>query len=255
MFSMIDLFSITAQYRLIFAILSPQDFLKTDMTKKVITKIILPALPTSTFILRTYKITPRAQNAHAYVNAGFLYEFKPNKQNLRSATICFGGINPRFVHAFKTQNLLIGKNLYTNDTLQQALTSLDREINPDWILPDASPEFRKNLALSLFYKSVLNTAPENKVDPKFKTGGEILERPLSSGTQSFDTDKKVYPVTENVKKLEADIQTSGEASYVNDIPRQPFELCAAFVLATKIHSKIIGFETREALVSIGNSVE
>lgn len=219
------------------------------MDKKVICKIILPPLPISKYVLRTYKVAPRAQNSHAYVNAGFLYEFSRNKQNLRSATICFGGINPKFVHAYKTQNLLIGKDLYTNDTLQQALASLDREINPDWILPDSSPQFRKNLALSLFYKSVLNTAPIQKVNPKYKTGGEILERPLSSGTQSFDTNKNVYPVTENVKKLEADIQSSGEASYVNDIPRQPFELCAAFVLATKVHSKIIGFETREALVN------
>ena len=42
---------------------------------------------------------PRAQNAHAYVNAGFL--FKMNGDNggkvLAKPTIVYGGINPQFV--------------------------------------------------------------------------------------------------------------------------------------------------------------
>ena len=42
---------------------------------------------------------PRAQNAHAYVNAGFL--FKMNVVNdgkvLAKPTIVYGGINPQFV--------------------------------------------------------------------------------------------------------------------------------------------------------------
>lgn len=46
---------------------------------------------------------PRAQNAHAYVNAGFL--FKVDKQNsytvLEKPTILFGGINPKFVSKYK----------------------------------------------------------------------------------------------------------------------------------------------------------
>lgn len=43
---------------------------------------------------------PRAQNSHAYVNAGFLYEFSTsadgevNHQELQSIRICFGGITP-----------------------------------------------------------------------------------------------------------------------------------------------------------------
>jgi len=45
------------------------------------------------------QITPRAQNAHAYVNAGFL--FRMNVHNvgkvLAKPTIVYGGINPQFV--------------------------------------------------------------------------------------------------------------------------------------------------------------
>ena len=45
------------------------------------------------------QIMPRAQNAHAYVNAGFLFRMKVNDGGkvLGKPTIVYGGINPQFV--------------------------------------------------------------------------------------------------------------------------------------------------------------
>jgi len=42
---------------------------------------------------------PRAQNAHAYVNAGFLFRLnvKNGGKVLAKPTIVYGGINPQFV--------------------------------------------------------------------------------------------------------------------------------------------------------------
>jgi len=42
---------------------------------------------------------PRAQNAHAYVNAGFLFKLNVNNGGkvLAKPTIVYGGINPQFV--------------------------------------------------------------------------------------------------------------------------------------------------------------
>jgi len=42
---------------------------------------------------------PRAQNAHAYVNAGFLFRLNVNNGGkvLAKPTILYGGINPQFV--------------------------------------------------------------------------------------------------------------------------------------------------------------
>jgi hypothetical protein len=42
---------------------------------------------------------PRAQNAHAYVNAGFLFRLNGNNGGkvLAKPTVVFGGINPQFV--------------------------------------------------------------------------------------------------------------------------------------------------------------
>lgn len=190
---------------------------------------------------------PRAQNSHAYVNAGFLVKFE--KGVIQSARLCFGGITPDFVHATKTEKLLIGKDLYNNDTLQKALNSLVSEINPDWVLPDASPDYRKNLSAALFYKFVINTCPSYQINREFISGGTILERPISSGTHSFDTLEDRWPLTEKVPKYEGLIQCSGELKYINDANPMKDELWAAFVQATEVHSLVESIDVSGALVS------
>lgn len=241
------------------------DYLKTEMTKKVLLNVKLPSLDPKFYKFRSYKvrrhrpteltififltmfqIMPRAQNAHAYVNAAFLLKF--NGDSVESARICFGGIDPSFVHASNTEKILQGKKFYTDETLQSAFSSLNNELKPDWVLPDASPEYRRNLAISLFYKFALNTAPSDKIKPEHKTGGDILERPLSSGMQMFDTYKDKYPLTQPVPKYEGLIQVSGEAQYPNDIPERDNDLWAAFVPATKVRAKIGKIDASDALV-------
>lgn len=95
---------------------------------------------------------PRAQNAHAIVNAGFLFQFDPQKSKVISARIVYGNINPKFIHANEAEKYVVGKNLFDNKTLQGTFEALDKELQPDHVLPDPKPEFRKNLAISLFYK-------------------------------------------------------------------------------------------------------
>jgi xanthine dehydrogenase/oxidase len=96
---------------------------------------------------------PRAQNTHANVNAGFLFTFKED-HTIEAATIVFGNINPIFVHATGSENLLVGKKLFDNDTLQQVYSSLSEELDPDFVPPEPSQEFRKQLAIALFYKVI-----------------------------------------------------------------------------------------------------
>lgn len=94
---------------------------------------------------------PCAQNAHAIVNAAFLLQLT-NFGKVQSASIVYGGINPSFIHAVNTEKLLIGKSLFNNRTLQESFNSLNNELNPNVMPPDPSPVYRKNLAISLFYK-------------------------------------------------------------------------------------------------------
>jgi xanthine dehydrogenase/oxidase len=94
---------------------------------------------------------PRKQNALAIVNAGFLLDINANN-TVKFAKIVYGNISPDFIHATKTENYLIGKNIYNDGTLQGAINLLKEEINPNLKPPHASPECRKKLAIGLFYK-------------------------------------------------------------------------------------------------------
>lgn len=175
------------------------------MSQKVILSIVFPKLPSNQFVFRSYKIMPRAQNAHAMVNAAFLFEFSTNdaKTVVKSCRICYGGINPRFIHAKATEQLLTGvEDFYTDDVLQKAIKSLQVEIEPDSILPDPPADYRKTLAIALFYRFFLNTAPEEKVKSEYMSGRICLERPLSSGIQTFESDEKSYPLTQPLTKYE-----------------------------------------------------
>lgn len=64
-----------------------------DMKKKILLNIILPPLDPNKFTFRSYKIMPRAQSVHAYVNAAFLLKINVADLTVESASICFGGIH------------------------------------------------------------------------------------------------------------------------------------------------------------------
>lgn len=196
----------------------------------------------------------RAQNAHAYVNAGFLFEFNKSHEHraIVSCRICYGGINPGFTHAIETENTLKGSNdLYTNEGLQEAISALEKDLQPDWVLPDASPIYRKNLAIALFYRFVLSTtSAHNQLKFNVRSASEQLQRGLSSGIQTYGTIQSEWPLTQAIPKYEGRIQTSGEAIYVNDlqIGRGDPDLWIAFVPTTVVGKKIVKIDTSEALV-------
>ncbi|CAH1116797.1 unnamed protein product [Phaedon cochleariae] len=230
---------------------SPNNFLKVDMRRRVIKNIILPALDDKSHKYLTYKIMPRAQNAHAMVNAGFLIKFENDV--VQDARIVYGGINPQFVHAKLTENALKGKKLFDNGTLQIVFKYLEQEIKPDYVLPDPTPQYRQLLSISLFYKFNLNVCPKNLISSRNTSGGTMLQRPVSSGIQEYGRpNKDKWPLTEPIHKLEGYAQTSGQAKYVDDMPDQPNQLYAAFVTAeASANSLIVSVDASLALKTKG----
>ncbi|KAF2885005.1 hypothetical protein ILUMI_21179 [Ignelater luminosus] len=222
------------------------DFLSFDMKHKIIKSITLPSLDAS-YKYESYKIMPRAQNAHALVNAGFLLKLDDSNK-VESARIVYGSINPSFIHAQNSEAYLTGKNLFENETLQGVFETLDKELVPDFVLPDPPPEFRKQLAIALMYKFILSITPDDKKSARNKSGGAKLVRPVSSGTQDYETNESLYPLTQPIPKLEALAQCSGQAKYIMDMHDEPGQLYGAFVLAKATACSVISkIDTTEAL--------
>ncbi|XP_065079702.1 uncharacterized protein LOC135702534 [Ochlerotatus camptorhynchus] len=229
--------------------ISPRDFCMMDMSKKILQNVILPPLDPNIYEVRSFKIMPRAQNVHAYVNAAFLFAFNQDKTVLETASICYGGINPKFTHATKTEAFLAGKNIFSDEVFQGALNVLSSEIDPEGELPHASPEYRKHLSISLFYRAVLNIAGNHQLPhkPQYQSGASSFHRPLSTSKQQFQTIRENWPMTKNIPKIDGLWQTSGQAKFVEDLPTIPNELYAAFVNATHPRTKILNIDPSPAL--------
>lgn len=192
---------------------------------------------------------PRSQNSHAYVNAAFLIKF--NENLVESAKLCFGGINSSFTKATDTQALFVGKDLSDESLIKEIFTSLHIEIIPDGQMLEVSPEYRKLLASSLFYKFILSIRPLETIKPEFQSGKDKLKRDLSHGNQVFDIHEKFFPISKPVIKLEGPVQCSGEALYSNDINPMINEVFCAFVTATVVGAEIEEIDPSDALKTAG----
>nr|BAR64771.1 aldehyde oxidase [Ostrinia furnacalis] len=225
--------------------LTMQDFLNTDLKNHVITNFKMPPLSHSNKI-RSYKIMPRAQNALAIVNAGFAFKLDSNNK-IEQARIVFSPISSSFIHATETENFLKGKELFNEEVLKSVLKKLEEEIVPVDDPPVPSPLCRKTIALGLFYKAVLSLCPAQALNPRYASGATMLSRGISTGTQTFDTDKSLWPLNKPVPKLEALTQCSGEAKYACDVSSTPRDVHVAFVLSKICLGEIESFDASQAL--------
>ncbi|XP_076041684.1 uncharacterized protein LOC143025623 [Oratosquilla oratoria] len=225
---------------------SLEEFLDLDMNDKLILSVTLTPLPSNT-VVKSFKITPRAVNAHAYVNACFRLLVDPEELRiLEHPTILFGGINEYFIHAEETETFLNGKVLTEASLAQEVAEILVAELKPDSKPQDASPEYRKTLAAALLYKTLLEVI-QDKADCKVQSGGQDLVRPPTHSCQEFDTDSTKWPLEQPVPKIESLLQLSGEAQYTNDIEPAANELHGCFVQSSVANARIKSINTSEAL--------
>ncbi|EDO44966.1 predicted protein, partial [Nematostella vectensis] len=208
---------------------------------QILVGLMIPLPTPSTTFVRTYKVMPRAQNAHAYVNAGFATTLDKASLTGSSFRLVYGGVGPYAIHATKTETYLEGKPLTQLDTLKGALAILSSELSPDPSPASSSPAYRKSLGLSLFYKFYLAMLGD-KASARLRSAAVPYTRAISSGTQNYDSHPELYPLTKPMTKLSAKLQASGEAQYTNDIPAQNGELYAAFVLASQGNCKIASID-------------
>ncbi|XP_067654508.1 uncharacterized protein [Haliotis asinina] len=227
---------------------SLMEFLTLDMKGKVILSVLLPTFPSGDVFVKTFKVSQRLQDSQAYVTAGFRMQLDRSNNFLvkTKPSLVYGGVNKTLVHASNTETFLQGKQLGDSSVLKSAVATLSAELVPDTTPDLSSTTYRKSLAMSLFYKCVLGMCGE-KAAARFQSGGTNLIRPVSSGTQTYDSRKDEYPLTEPMTKADATLQTSGRVRFINDISPVPEELCASFVISSVGNADIDKVDTSVAL--------
>lgn len=77
-------------------------------------------------------------------------------------------------------------------------------------------------------------------------GSLIDERKISSGRQTYPTNKANYPLTQPIPKLESLVQCTGEAKFISDEDSATM-LHAAFVLSEQANADILKIDGTSAL--------
>ncbi|GFS13937.1 xanthine dehydrogenase [Elysia marginata] len=177
------------------------EFVSVDMSNKVLTAVILPRLEEN-IVYRSFKITPRWQNSHAYVNAAFTIPI--NEQVIQGKpSIVLGGISADTIHATKTEDFLTNKNL-SEAVIKEAYCILRDELTPTESILESSPKYRKDVASGLLYKVLLGLCDSKNA--KLQSGSENLHRPVSSGLQTYQEMASEFPLKHALPKMTSPLQ-------------------------------------------------
>ncbi|XP_058105792.1 indole-3-acetaldehyde oxidase-like isoform X2 [Magnolia sinica] len=227
-------------------------------------------------------------NAVSYVNAAFLATVSTQEMSesfvLENLRLVFGAYGTKHaIRARKVEEFLCGKSV-TPAVLLEAIRVLRATVVPAEGTSHAA--YRSSLAVAFlfdflrpFVKAL--TGPENDLwmrisdvvdSTEIQNGGlngysnvlanessvnghlsyrkDHSERPvpLLSAKQVIEISKEHHPVGEPTKKVGAEIQASGEAVYVDDIPAPKDCLYGAFIYSTRPLARVkgIGFKSTSA---------
>jgi xanthine dehydrogenase/oxidase len=223
---------------------------------EMLTALVVPHGPGPggglTEVFDSWKIMPRHQNAHAYVNGAVRVRLDA-AQRVAAATLCFGGLGRGLRVATKTAAFLTGRPLDAA-ALAGALPILAAECRatPHGAgFPGVthSAAYRESLVVNLFYKFVV--ARMAAAPARLHSAVGHYQRPISSGAATFTPNEATAPLAMPVTKLEGYSQATGEAKYTDDIPQQRDELCAAFVYSRVSAGVIASIDAAAALAMPG----
>ncbi|RXG72356.1 Xanthine dehydrogenase/oxidase, partial [Armadillidium vulgare] len=141
---------------------------------------------------------------------------------------------------------------------ENALNYLSEELKLDRGAPGGMVDYRLTLTISFFFKFYLYVCQEihdithNNVRPLTKEEKALIKPYKNIPTKSvqfFDeaSQEEIDLIGRPIPHVSALKQTTGEAAYIDDLPKFDNELHAAFVISTKVHAKILNIDPSNAL--------
>ena len=222
--------------------------LKVD---EVLVSITLPFTRQNEFF-KAYKQARRRDDDIAIVNAAFKVLMVGSQ--VKGVTLCYGGLAPTTKMATGTMQVLHRKS-WDQQTLETALSSICEEFNLPPNAPGGMVRYRRSLALSFFYKFYVHVAQEVNAtaDSTFAADRSategFIDRPIKSH-QFFkipESSGAHRAVGKPVPHKSAELHCTGEAVYVDDIPKTTDELYLGLVMSKKVHARILDIDATKAL--------
>lgn len=233
--------------------LNLSDFLKFDLKGHIIHSVEFKKFDKTETKIKFLKVMQRSQNSHAYVTGGFNFTISKDNALLKNKPrIFFSGVSDPFVEAVLTEAYLDSKSVKDNQVLQESLKILDSELLPNENPLLASGQYRKNLALGLYYKFILELS-STSIDTRNLSAVDTLidNRVVSHGEQNFPSKPELFPLTKPIPRLNSYIQTTGEAVFNSDLPALAGQLNGALIISSVGRCKIESINIEKALQAPG----
>ncbi|PXF47901.1 Xanthine dehydrogenase [Gracilariopsis chorda] len=246
---------------------------KVDLkANEILFQVVLPWNESQFDFTHPFKVSRRREDDIAIVSAGIRLKLSPNQEPtssekpgfiIEAAHVGLGGIAPRTVSMNDVERVLTGK-LFNETSLKEGMRVMARSALLPKNVPGGMPEYRQSLAVGFLFKAFVATA--HAIYERFHEhdslldslgfdnvqdvpGISICERSVSRGVQIFSD---CEPLAKDditgrpVPHLSAALQVSGEAKYLDDIPRFDGELQAALVLSSEPHARIVAIDYSDA---------
>ena len=138
------------------------------------------------------------------------------------------------------------KNPFDKETLRTALQRLTKYLKPNSVIGQEAPEVRKQLAINLYFKSLLSICPEDLLPELLKSGAASMDSPMRSQTDKFHPEDALYPLNNDLSLTQWNPKSQTSLSH---LLHHPGDLYCCFVTAKKINHRFKSVDASGALVS------
>ncbi|GJM96866.1 hypothetical protein PR202_ga13738 [Eleusine coracana subsp. coracana] len=241
--------------------------------KTLLLSIFIPDCGSDDITFETFRAAPRPYgNAVSYINSAFLARTSVDAASgdrlIEDICLAFGAYGvDHAIRARKVEDLLKGKSMCSSVILE-AVQLLKDTISPSEGTPH--PEYRISLAVSFLFNFLSSLANSSNVHTKVDIPNGSYANGTSNGSTEYSPEEHVKvdindlpirsrqemvfndeykPVGKPIKKAGAELQASGEAVYVDDIPAPKDCLYGAFIYSKHPHAHVKGINFKSSLAS------
>ncbi|KAF2650067.1 xanthine dehydrogenase/oxidase [Lophiostoma macrostomum CBS 122681] len=197
-------------------------------------------------VSKAYKQAKRKDDDIAIVTSAFRVRLG-NEGYVEDVCLVYGGMAPTTKEAIKAKQTLLGKKWFNSETLDVALDALIKDFDLPYTVPGGMAHYRKTLTLSLFFRFWHESAAELGLGEVDNQAIDEIHRAISDGIRDDYNPNEQRVVGKQVPHLSSVKQCTGEAEYIDDMPKQDRELFGGLVLSTKAHAKVVSVDWAPAL--------
>lgn len=172
-------------------------------------------------------------------------------QEVEDMSAAFGSMAVRTSLAPSAAEFARGK-AWTSDILGGVFAAVEKDLPLAADAPGGMVDYRRCMTRSLFYRFFMWVCSEAygkaSVPPEYQSALCDFERRMTTSKQAYDETplSEDHAVNAPVKHLSADKQTTGEATFLDDIPNAANGLYAALFTSSKAYARIKSVDVARA---------